>query len=61
LEPIASAQIARHTCAAELIRKGVSVTTVQRLLRHSNSKETMSYVHLTGRAVDDELDSIRWE
>jgi site-specific recombinase XerD len=55
-----SPHVARHTCATELIRLGVSVIAVNKLLRHSNIKETMIYVHLTNKALDQELDSIEW-
>jgi site-specific recombinase XerD len=38
----------RHTCCIELLRKGVSIYTVQRWMRHSSVKTTQKYADLLG-------------
>lgn len=40
----------RHTYATELVRAGVDVHVVQRLLGHANIASTVAYTHL---ALDD--------
>jgi integrase/recombinase XerD len=41
----------RHTYATSLLRRGVDIHTVQRLMGHSNIATTTRYLHL----VDDDL------
>lgn len=43
----------RHTCATMLLRNGMSVTHVQRILGHATITMTMRYVHLVNDDVRD--------
>lgn len=47
---------ARHTNATLLLAKGVSVTTVQKLLGHKNVRTTMNYCEVVDRTVVNELE-----
>lgn len=40
----------RHACATELMRRDVQLRKIQRLLRHTNSRQTEQYTHVV---VDD--------
>ena len=46
----------RHDFASKLVMKGVSLYTVQRLLGHKNTEQTMKYAHL---AADYIAESVR--
>lgn len=43
----------RHTCASRLVRAGVPLYTVQRVLGHSSIKATERYSHLDPASIDE--------
>ena len=43
----------RHTCASNLVRKNVSLYTVQHLLGHRNINTTMRYAHQNTEALEE--------
>jgi len=45
----------RHTCATELLKKGVNLRAVQKVLRHSSLATTQVYTHLTVDDIREEL------
>lgn len=45
----------RHTVATKLLRKGIPIEKVQRLLGHESSKTTEIYTHLVGEDIADLL------
>ncbi|MGC8972513.1 MAG: tyrosine-type recombinase/integrase [bacterium] len=45
----------RHTCATELLKKGVNLRAVQKVLRHSSLATTQIYTHLTVDDIREEL------
>jgi len=51
----------RHTGASWLVRHGVSIFAVQRLLGHSNISVTMGYSHLASGDLHDVVNRIRVE
>ncbi len=53
-----TAHTMRHSFASILINQGVSLYLVQRLLRHSSSKVTEKYSHLTNTSVMAASDAI---
>lgn len=46
---------ARHTFATNFLRQGGKVEVLQKLLNHTNIKETMIYVHILQEQQDDEI------
>ncbi|MBC7321196.1 tyrosine-type recombinase/integrase [bacterium] len=50
----------RHTCATELLKKGVNLRAVQKVLRHSSLATTQVYTHLTVDDIREELKKA-WE
>lgn len=50
---------ARHTCACNLLHQGVPVTTVQRLLGHTDIETTMGYVELLDSTVLADLRGVK--
>jgi integrase/recombinase XerD len=46
----------RHTFANDMVRSGLSLPALQRLLGHSNIQTTMRYVNLSAEEVRDEFD-----
>lgn len=46
---------ARHTFATLFLRKTKNVAVLQKLLGHSNISETMRYVHISTKEIDDEM------
>ena len=50
---------ARHTCACNLLHQGVPVTTVQRLLGHTDIETTMGYVDLLDSTVLADLKGVK--
>ncbi len=43
--------VARHTCATMLIRRGVPITTIQRILGHTSVSTTQLYAETDERAI----------
>ena len=54
-----SCHVARHTFGTYMAGK-VQLHILQKLMQHSKIKETMIYVHLNSKMMDDELDKIVW-
>jgi len=50
----------RHTCATELLKRGVNLRAVQKVLRHSSLATTQIYTHLTVDDIREELKKA-WE
>ena len=48
----------RHSCATDLLRKGVSINTVKKVLGHSSTKVTEIYEHLDHNDVKNEMKGI---
>jgi len=46
---------ARHTFATNFLRQGGKVEVLQKLLNHSDLKETMIYVHILQEQLDEEI------
>ena len=55
-----TSHVARHTFASILAPR-VEVTVLKKLLGHSNLKMTEIYVHLSKKAMVDELRKIKWD
>lgn len=53
-----TAHTCRHTAASLMINGGQSLYSVQRILRHSNSRVTEKYAHLDGRNLRTASDTI---
>jgi hypothetical protein len=53
-----TAHVMRHTAASLMINGGQSLYSVQRILRHSSSKVTEKYAHLSTRTLQDASDTI---
>lgn len=47
--------LARHTCATLLLYRGVSITTVQKILGHQNVKTTQIYSAVTDMTIEREI------
>ena len=54
-----SCHIARHTFGTIMAGK-IQLHILQKLMQHSKIKETMIYVHLNSKMMDDELDKVVW-
>ena len=54
-----SCHVARHTFGTIMAGK-IQLHILQRLMQHSKIKETMIYVHLNSKMMDDELDKVVW-
>jgi integrase len=50
--------ILRHTFATNLIKQGVQLEKIQRLLGHRDFSTTLQYAHLTSRSVKDEVNKL---
>lgn len=48
----------RHSCATDLIIKGVSPVIVQKVMGHASLETTMIYVHLVAKDVEEALKGI---
>jgi len=48
----------RHTFASHLVMKGVDLTTIKKLMGHSDIDTTMIYSHLTEKHVDEAVDKL---
>ena len=53
-----TAHVMRHTAASLMINGGHSLYSVQRILRHSSSKVTEKYAHLSTRTLQEASDTI---
>ena len=53
-----TAHVMRHTAASLMINGGHSLYAVQRMLRHSSSKVTEKYAHLSTRSLQEASDTI---
>jgi integrase/recombinase XerD len=51
-----SFHVARHTFATQYIINGGNVVNLQKIMGHSNIRETMIYVHIVDRLLNDEID-----
>jgi integrase len=51
---------ARHTTATYLLYKGVSITTVQKILGHKNLATTQIYGHIMDSTITKELMAVNW-
>ena len=49
---------ARHTCATILIYKGLPITTVQKLLGHTDVKTTMIYAEILSSTIVKDLSNL---
>lgn len=47
--------VARHTFATNFISGGGNVVNLQHIMSHSNIRETMIYVHIVNRMLNDEI------
>ncbi len=50
----------RHTFASHLVMKGVDLTTIKKLMGHSDIDTTMIYSHLTDSHVDAAVDKLNF-
>lgn len=50
-----SFHVARHTFSTTFIRFGGNVTVLQKLLGHSNIRETMMYVHINDEYMNEQI------
>lgn len=50
--------VARHTTATYLLYKGVSITTVQKILGHKKLATTQIYGHIMDTTIENELKSV---
>ncbi len=51
---------ARHTTATYLLYKGVSITTVQKILGHKKLATTQIYGHIMDATIENELNAVNW-
>ena len=51
---------ARHTTATYLLYKGVSITTVQKILGHKKLSTTQIYGHIMDTTIENELNAVNW-
>lgn len=51
---------ARHTTATYLLYKGVSITTVQKILGHKKLATTQIYAHIMDLTIEKELTAVSW-
>ncbi|GEM54262.1 hypothetical protein B0A58_13005 [Flavobacterium branchiophilum NBRC 15030 = ATCC 35035] len=51
---------ARHTTATYLLYKGVSITTVQKILGHKKLATTQIYGHIMDTTIENELTAVNW-
>lgn len=56
--PIKTFHSLRHTYASQLIKKGVDLTTVSRLMGHSSIKTTERYVHVMQSVKEEEVQKL---
>jgi integrase len=51
---------ARHTTATYLLYKGVSLTTVQKVLGHKKASTTQIYAHIMDKTIEKELNAVNF-
>lgn len=51
---------ARHTTATYLLYKGVSLTTVQKVLGHKKASTTQIYAHIMDKTIEKELTAVNF-
>ena len=56
--PYGGLHICRHTFASNLIKKGVELEKIQKLLGHQDFSTTLQYAHLSSRSVKDEVNKL---
>lgn len=49
----------RHTTATEVVKKGVELSVVQQIMRHSKLASTQRYVHVTTEAAHDGINKMQ--
>ena len=52
--------VARHTTATYLLYKGVSITTVQKILGHKKLSTTQIYGHIMDATIENELNAVNF-
>lgn len=52
--------VARHTTATYLLYKGVSITTVQKILGHKKLATTQIYGHIMDTTIENELNAVNF-
>jgi site-specific recombinase XerD len=52
--------VARHTTATYLLYKGVSITTVQKILGHKKLATTQIYGHIMDATIENELKAVNF-
>lgn len=52
--------MARHTTATYLLYKGVSITTVQKILGHKKLATTQIYGHIMDTTIENELKAVNF-
>jgi site-specific recombinase XerD len=53
-----SFHMARHTCATMLIRRGIPITTIQRILGHTNVRTTEIYAETGLDTIEKSIDGV---
>jgi len=54
-----STHIARHSFGTAMAVK-VKLPILQKLMQHSNLRETQIYLHMSGRIIENELEKVNW-
>ena len=50
----------RHTTATEMLKRGINLRVVQKVLRHANISTTQKYIHLTVEDLRKEVEGKGW-
>jgi len=51
----------RHTTATEMLKRGINLRVVQKVLRHASISTTQKYIHLTVEDLRKEIDRVKWD